>query len=505
MQPWMSDKQSPSGRAGRPGPASVERTFATALQLQQAGRLDEAERGYRLILSAYPLHARSLHLLGMIAAQRGRNEEAVELVGASLALEPNVAEAHYNLGVALQGLRRTEEAVVAYRRALRLKPNVAGTHLELSVALQELGFPDEARAALDQALALDPTSAAAWHVLGDLKTYERGDPGIERMEALLASGRVSPDDRILLEFALGKAWMDVGDGERAFAHFDVANRLKRASFAYDADADIAWLAAIAEGLPAQRLSELADAGDPSDLPVFVVGMPRSGTTLVEQILASHPQIQGAGELLALEDVIGRDWERDDLAETYLRRVSGLSKPELASLGGAYVERVAALSAGRPRLVDKAPGNFRLAGLISLMLPNARIIHCRRDPVDTCLSCYTRNFSGRVRYAFDQGELGRYYRAYEALMAHWRAVLPPERFIEVDYEAVVGDIEPEARRLIAFCGLEWDPACLEFHATRRAVRTISVNQVRRPLYSSSVARWKPYERQLGPLLEALGAG
>jgi transposase-like protein len=504
----MSDKQSPTaGAAGRPpaGPASVERTLATALRLQQAGRLDEAERGYRLILSAYPLHAQAMHLLGMIAAQRGKSEEAVELIGASVALEPNVAEAHYNLAVALQGLRRTEAAVAAYRRSLQLKPDVAGTHLELSTALQELGFTDEARAEVERALALDPTSASAWHVRGDLKTYAPGDPDIARMEALLASGRgLGRDDRILLEFALGKAWMDVGEAEPAFAHFDVANRLKRAGFAYDADADIAWLAAIAEGLPAQRLGELAGAGDPSELPVFVVGMPRSGTTLVEQILASHPQIHGAGELLALEDVIGRDWEKDDLPAAYLRRVAGISRPELAGLGGAYVERVAALAAGKPRVVDKSPGNFRLAGLISLMLPNARIIHCRRDPVDTCLSCYTRNFSGRVRYAFDQRELGRYHRAYQGLMAHWRAVLPPQRFLEVDYEAVVGDLEPEARRLIAFCGLDWDPACLDFHATRRAVRTISVNQVRRPLYSSSVARWKPFERQLRPLLEALRA-
>jgi len=492
----MSDRQS------RPGPASAERTLATALQLHQAGRLDEAERGYRLILRAAPDHAQALHLLGMIAAQRGSNQEAVSLIGRSLALEPDVAEAHYNLGVALQNLTRTEEAVAAYRRSLQLKPNVAGTHLELSVALQELGVTDEAQAAVDRALAIDPTLASAWHVRGDLKTYAKGDPDIDRMEDLLASRRLGADDRILLEFALGKAWMDVGDAERAFAHLDVANRMKRASFAYDAEADIAWLAAIAEGLPAERLSELAGAGDPSEMPIFVVGMPRSGTTLVEQILASHPQIQGAGELLTLEEVIGRDWERDDLAETYLRRVAGITKPELASLGRAYVERVSALAAGRARVVDKSPGNFRLAGLISLMLPGARIIHCRRDPIDTCLSCYARNFSGRVRYAFDQRELGHYYRAYQALMDHWRAVLPPERFIEVDYEAVVGGLEGEARRLIAFCGLDWDPACLEFHATRRLVRTISVNQVRRPLYSSSVARWKPYERQLEALFYEL---
>jgi hypothetical protein len=498
----MSPAPTPPRVESAPGPALI----AEAVRLHRIGRLDEAERAYQRILAADPSHAQTLHLLGMIAAQRGNYERAEELIARSLELAPLVAEAHYNLGVALQGQRRTEDAAGAYRRALELKPDVAATHLQLSVALQELGQPTDAFAALERALALDPASAQAWYMRGDLKSYAPGDPDIDRMEALLATAAsrgLGADERLLLEFALGKAWMDVGDGERAFAHLRAGNRQKRAGYSYDVKADADWFEAIIKGMTLESMAELAGAGDPSELPVFVVGMPRSGTTLVEQILASHGQVHGAGELLVLEELLGRDWERDDLAETYLRRVPGLSRPELANLGRAYAERVSALAPDKSRIVDKSPGNFRLAGLVSLMLPNARIIHCRRDPIDTCFSCYARNFSTRVRYAFDLTELGLYYRAYESLMAHWRTVLPADRFIEVDYESVVSDLEHEARRMIAFCGLEWDEACLSFHSSRRLVRTISVNQVRRPLYRSSVARWKPYERHLGALIEALG--
>lgn len=484
----------------------VREALEQAVRLHRNGRLDEAEGAYRRILVSDPNHAQSWHLLGMIAAQRGQNEEAVALIGRSLALQPDVAEAHYNVGVALQVLRRTEEAVDAYRRALKLKPNVAGTHLQLSIALQELGLATPALAAVDQALAIDPASAQAWHVRGDLKTYAPGDRDIARMEALRGSRarQITADDRILLEYALGKAWMDVGDPDRAFAHLRAANEQKRAGLSYDVQADADWFSTIAEGMTRDTLSRLAGAGHPSDAPIFVVGMPRSGTTLVEQILASHGEIHGAGELLVLEEVIGRDWERDDLAESYRLCVCGLSKPGLEQLGRAYAERVSALAPGKRRIVDKSPGNFRLVGLISLMLPNARIIHCRRDPMDTCFSCYARNFSGRVRYAFDLKELGCYYRAYQTLMAHWRAVLPADRLLEVDYESIVGDLEHEARRLIAFCGLDWDKRCLDFHSTRRLVRTMSVNQVRRPIYSSSMARWKPYAHHLGPLLDALAS-
>ncbi len=239
------------------------------------------------------------------------------------------------------------------------------------------------------------------------------------------------------------------------------------------------------------------------MPIFVTGFPRSGTTLVEQILASHPQIHGAGELGLLDQVAGsfRAAAAPDLGfPDYLPH---LDAAESRALGDTYVERLGALAPGAPHITDKLLENYLNIGLIHLVLPRARIIHVRRDPLDVCVSCFAINFSTGLTYTSDLGELGRTYRRYLELMAHWRRLLPPGAMLEVQYEEVVGDLEGQARRLIEYCGLAWDPRCLEFHETRRMVRTASVNQVRQPLYNSSLQRWRRYERHLGPLIEALG--
>ena len=229
--------------------------------------------------------------------------------------------------------------------------------------------------------------------------------------------------------------------------------------------------------------------------MFVVGMPRSGSTLIEQILASHPQMAGIGETLML----GRRMAR---ALAVLSSAAAPGTDSVASLAGDYVKAITAHAPGRLRVIDKELGHVRYVGLIHLMLPNARIIQCRRDPMDTCLSCYTRHFGGHQPFAYDQTELGRYHRGVDALMAHWRQVIPPDRLIDIAYEDVVRDLPGMARRLVAFCGLDWDDACLRFHETRRAIRTTSMQQARKPLYASSVGRWQRYRAHLGPLLAAL---
>jgi hypothetical protein len=343
-------------------------------------------------------------------------------------------------------------------------------------------------------------------VRGGLKTFTPDDADFATLNGLLTSAEAAAaplENQLDLQFTLGKAHMDTGDAEKAFAHLDAGNRMKHATLAYDVREDAAQFAEIARSFGAGRLDRFSEGGDLSDRPIFIVGMPRSGTTLVEQILASHPQVHGAGELTALEEIVIDRLGPSLSPIARAQRMAALTQDDLAAMGAAYVAKVAAMAPEGLRVTDKMPANFRLAGLIRLMLPNARIIHCRRDPVDTCLSCYARKFSRGQPFAYDLRDLGLYYRAYEALMAHWRDLLPPERFAEVVYEEVVGDLEAQARRLIAFCGLEWDDACLTFHQTRRQVRTASVNQVRQPLYRTSIARWRAYERHLGPLLDALG--
>ena len=263
----------------------------------------------------------------------------------------------------------------------------------------------------------------------------------------------------------------------------------------------AWpgLSAIAQAFSVQAMARLAGKGDPSPAPVFVVGMPRSGTTLVEQILASDPRIFAAGEIDAFSQVLNGQ----SGAGSFPGSAAQWSGQALRQIGADYVDWIGAAAPAAERVVNKRPDNFRFAGLIHLALPNARIIHVRRDPVDTCLSCFSKLFGADLPYTFDLGELGRYYRAYEALMAHWREVLPADVMLEVQYEDLVADLEGQTRRILAHVGLDWDSRRLDFHLTQRRLRTASATQVRQPIYSSSVGRWRPYAPFLGPLIDALG--
>jgi hypothetical protein len=244
-------------------------------------------------------------------------------------------------------------------------------------------------------------------------------------------------------------------------------------------------------------------GDPSSIPVFIVGMPRSGSSLLEQILSSHSRVFGAGEIDALQKAVARSLAvAPGTLRSFSEMVSTVSPDELRRLGRHYIDCVAALAPGADRIVDKMLTNFSHVGLIHLALPNARIIHARRDPIDSCLSCFGLLFADEQSHTYDLAELGRYYRAYAGLMRHWEEVLPDGVMLDVRYEDVVDDIEGQARRVIAHCGLEWEEQCLAFHQTKRPVRTASVTQVRRPIYRDSVGRWRPDKVLLEPLLEAL---
>jgi len=490
-----------AGRAIDLNPACADAYVNLAAAETADGRHAEALRRLDAVLGFAPGHAGALGARADCLRRLERLEEAEASARRAVAAAPASGGAHASLAGCLQALGRGAEALAAYERAAAL-PAVAPEAALTGMArlLTETGRPAEALAALDRALTVNPVHATAWFARAELKTYGPADPDIAAMEALLADGRVQGRaDRMALHFALGKAWLDAGDAGRAFGHLAEGNRMKRATFAFDVAAVEGWIASVAESFDADTLARLAGTGAGSELPVFVIGMPRSGTTLVEQILASHPEVHGAGELTAVQRLA------EETLQPYPGTVPSLDGAALAGLGRCYLERVGPLAQGRARLVDKMPANFVHAGLIRLMLPGARIIHCRRDPVDTCLSCYTKLFSEEQAFAYDLAELGRFYRAYENLMAHWRAVLPAGCFLEVAYEDVVADLEVEARRLVAFCGLEWEARCLAFHENRRPVRTASAVQVRKPVYRASVGRWKPYARHLGPLLAALGIG
>jgi tetratricopeptide (TPR) repeat protein len=356
----------------------------------------------------------------------------------------------------------------------------------------ELGNRDRARETLRAVVTDDPAIGIAWYTLGELD--DLGDPDeIAAMETLLADAPAlrNAHDRLLMHHALGKAHLAQGQHARAFEHYAAANALKRAMVGYDIAQDEQIMHSMAREFSADRLAQPPAGANPSERPVFIVGMPRSGTSLVEQILASHPAVYGAGEARAMPLIFA---ERTQLPQS--------DWPQLAQ---RYLDEVGKHAAGAARIVDKLPGNFAQIGFIRLLFPNARIIHLRRDPLDNGLSIFITLFDHGHEYSYDLAEIGRFYRAYTELMEHWRALVPAATMLEIDYETIVGDFEASARRLIAFLGLEWDDAVLRFYETRRAVRTASRVQVRRPIYRSSAGRATAFGAALDPLRAALAAG
>jgi tetratricopeptide (TPR) repeat protein len=458
----------------------------------------EALRWTEALLSFAPMHPGGLTTKASVLKHLDRYDEALATARQAVSAAPDSSEALNAMGEAYQGLGQIDQALDAFAKAGAASGFAAEKALvNRGVAMMERGSKADARTALEAALVAFPQSASAWMAISDIKKFPTGDPGLEQMEALLRPGGVeSRADRLAMHFALGKAWMDAGEAEKAFAHLNAGNQAQRATFAYDSAATVRWLDSIPAAFPPALFKKMAKAGAPSEAPVFVIGMPRSGTTLVEQILASHPKVHGAGELSMLHRL-------GDSQGSFPGMVANLTPEVARQLGEAYLAEIERLAPGSPRVVDKMPSNFIMAGLIPLILPQARIIHVRRDPVDTCLSGYTKLFAKEQLFTYDLKELGEFHRAYQGLMDYWRTVLPPKRFTEVAYEDVVSDLEGQARRLIDFIGLEWDDACLSFDKTKRLVRTASVNQVREPIFKTSVGRWKPYAKQLEPLLEALG--
>lgn len=468
--------------------------------LQAAGKLDEAIARYRQALALRLEYPAAHYDLGAALRAQGKLEEAVEQLRQTLTLWPDFAEAHDELGSVLRLQGKTDEAVVHYKQALALKPDFAAAYNNLATALREKGNIDGARKAIEEAIKIAPRKALPYLYLFSLDKFVDNDK-LAAVESLAGeSDRLSASDRIALQFALATAYRNLGDHDRSFHHLLEGNMLKRQQVVYDEEKVFAHFKQTRDTFTAQLMRDKSMLGYPSDLPVFIVGMPRSGTTLIEQILASHPRVFGAGELLNFQECAGK-LSINAPADSPLNAGS-IEQDQLWYLGESYIRSIRHLAPSVDRITDKLPANFLQVGLIHLALPYARIIHVRRDPIDTCFSCFSLLFSGEQPFTYDLAELGRFYAAYEAMMEHWRKVLPEGVMLEVQYEDMTISLEDNARRIVAHCGLEWDDACLSFHETQRLVRTASATQVRQPIYRSSVGRWRSYEHVLGPLIEAL---
>lgn len=516
------------------------------IALDALRRHDAAIASYRRALTLQPGYVEALNNLGAALMATQRDAEAAEQFTAALALRPDYHEARMNLGLALAALNRPADALAELRAVLSAQPNHAMAHRNLAellqrqnchadalvhytracdlqpesashqvakgIVLQELGRIAEARHCYERAIAIEPRCIRHYANLVSTTRMTASNPHLAAMLALARDmSSLTADEQIELNFALGKALAEIGEPARAFDRVLQANALKRQQSGYDEARMLGPIERVRQIFTPEVMRRHAGGGNPSRVPIFIVGMPRSGSTLVEQILASHPLVFGAGEVVAFRNTMRAAGVHTE-ALPFPHSVPGMTGAQLRDVGDRYLAAMQAMipddldpaqRARIQRITDKMLYNFRSVGLINLALPNARIIHTCRDPIDTCMSCFSLHFVNNPQM-YELGELGRYYRAYTELMAHWRDVLPPDAMLDVHYEDLVADLEPNARQIIAHCRLDWDAACLSFHDTNRLVRTHSSVQVRQPVYRSSVGRWRPNEAVLQPLLDALGS-
>lgn len=428
--------------------------------------------------------------------RRGQWREAADCYGRTLELDPDHAPALVNLGTCRERLGDPAAARELYARAGVADPELAEARLNLGIQHAIEGDRGRARAELEAAVALEPRLGIAHYHLALLDDGVRDVEVVSMLERLLVTTELDQAQAAEIRFALARRLDRLGEHDRAFGHLREANRLRRAMAPFDRAAHQRLVDGLIHTLDRSFFRARAGFGVTSERPLLVVGMPRSGTTLVEQILAAHPAVHGAGEREDLRDLC-RAVAPPAVDGTLARAIAAIAPDAARDLGTAYVERLAATAPDALRIVDKLPGNYLRLGLLALIAPNARVIWCRRDPLDTCLSCYFQSFADGQAFAYDLEALGVVYRLHEQLMRHWRAVLP-NPILEVRYEDLVAEPEAETRRLVAFAGLDWQPNCLAFSAERRPIRTSSLWQAREPVHRRSVGRWRHYARHLEPL-------
>lgn len=475
-------------------PGQSDLLAGLAMALVALGRSEEALVPVQRALELAPQSPEVLNTFGNVLLDLGRDVEAEGRFREAVAQRPEFVEALGNLAIALRLQGKAEQAIEAASRALQVDPRFAPTLVALADALADHGDFEQAEQRLREALAIDPDSAQACAGLAHLRRMTARDaPWLAQASRIAAHGDLPPRMQIQLQYAIGKYYDDLQQYDDAFGHYRLANELsKRNRSPYE---PAQWEREVDRLIREQDrdwMRRSATRGLQSTRPVFVVGMPRSGTSLIEQILATHPAVFGAGELPFWDLAAAR------IGASGSRQVDA----EIGQLGGAYLEQLETLSAEAARVVDKAPDNFRHLGLIHAALPQARIIHVRRQPLDNCLSIYFQDFRTAHAYSTDLGNLAHYYRHYRRLMQHWRSLLPASALLEISYESLIGDQEAETRKLLDFLDLRWEPRCLEFQKTRRNVATASRWQVRQRISAASVGRWRHYERYLDVLLPLL---
>lgn len=518
--------------------ASLPRPLLAVANLIGEGKLARADEACRVYLRQNPTDVEGMRLLAQIGVRLNILDDAEYLLESALAFAPDHAAARFEYAsvlrkrqkfaaaleqmrilsekepdnVAFRRLKANiassigdhEQALELYRSILPITPHDEQLHLSCGHVLKTVGRLPEAVEAYREAYRLRPAFGDAFWSLANLKTYRFDEEEVALAEKGEAAPTTGTEDRIHLNFALGKHYADAGNPERAFEHYDRGNALKRAETRYTVEENRAETEQMMEVCTAELFARWQGAGCTAPDPIFIVGMPRAGSTLIEQILASHPMVDGTFELPNIISTAQKLGGRRKVGEPslYPGILAKLDEAGLTRLGQAYIDDTRIHREGAPFFTDKMPNNFRHVGLISLILPNAKIIDARRHPMSCCFSNFTQLFAEGQEFTYGLDQMGRYYRDYVELMDHWDRVLPG-KVHRIHYEAVTSDLETEVRRLLDYCGLPFDEACLAFHQTQRAVRTPSAEQVRQPIYQSGREYWKAYEPWLDPLKDALG--
>jgi tetratricopeptide (TPR) repeat protein len=485
-------------------PGYAQAHYNLGIVMRELGQLESAIACYRQALAQKPDFAEAYNNLGIALRESEQLDEAISSFQQALQINPNYADAHYNLANGLNDLGRFDAAVLQYRQALKLRPNHAEALNNLGNALKDTGLLDEACGAYEAAIAVEPDLIAPQYSLSLLKTYSRSDPHLAMLEQQLPQVAGLPmEARIRFWFTLGKVREDMGLYDASFSAYQQGNQLQQALLKWDEKVEKAEEALFERVMSVFSRNFFAArqlSGHATKSPIFIVGMPRSGTSLLEQILSTYPGVHGAGELSDVSDVVTAAMHEGRFA-LFPEAVRDLSDADIRKMGEQYIERIWRHAPGASHVVDKMPANFFYLGMIHLMLPNAKIIHAMRDPMDSCFSCYSRLFiNDNLGFTYDLEALGRYYVRYSKLMRHWHDILPPGTVLDMRYEELVADTETQARRLLAYLGLPWDANCMDFHHNKRQVKTASAAQVQKPIYRTSLARWERYADHLAPLLE-----
>jgi tetratricopeptide (TPR) repeat protein len=498
----------PAAEAGLRRRLSAQPTDVAAIRMMaelagRIGRYSDAENLLRRAIELAPSFTAAQANLAMVLYRQSRFAEAGEMLEQVLARDPGNSGNRNLLAATLGRIGDYDEALVIYRDLVETFPDHAKLWMSYGHMLKTVGMQDESIAAYRRALAVEPHLGEVWWSLANLKTVRFGDADIAAMEAALAAG-VSTEDALHLHFALGKAWQDRGDAAQSFRHYAAGNELRSRELDYRPDATTRQVDRMIAVLTPEFLAQRKGLGDPAPDPIFILGLPRAGSTLLEQILASHSAIEGTMELPDIPAMAMREAKAggDDLRD-WPHAVAEMSAERLAALGAEFLERTRVQrKTDKPFYIDKLPNNWRYAGFIHLILPNAKIIDARRNPLDCCFSNFRQHFARGQAFSYSLDHIGRYYADYVRAMDHYDRVLPG-RIHRVIHERLLDSPEAEVRAMLDYLGLPFEEACLEFHRNTRAVRTASSEQVRRPINRDGQGQWKAYDAWLGPLRAALG--